>query len=98
MCLDRNNRLATCASTHFTDMINATLAPPEAASPLELNINSIKGLEAADPLGGMIRMDSPQANAGGDAAFSIPLQIPAGRHGMQPELAVSYSASAVPAP
>ncbi|MBR1912773.1 MAG: hypothetical protein IJ828_10530, partial [Treponema sp.] len=91
VCLDRGGRLATCASTHFTDMMNATLAPPEAAGPLELNMNSIKGLEAADPLGGMIRMDSPKANAGGDASFSLPLQIPSGRRGMQPELAVAYS-------
>lgn len=89
--VNRPEATITSASTHFTDMINATLSLPDTSGPLELNINSIKGLEAADPLSGMIVMNTPQGNAGGDASFSLPLQVPAGRRGMQPEIAAAYS-------
>ncbi|MBQ3800348.1 MAG: hypothetical protein II837_08655, partial [Treponema sp.] len=89
--LNRPDATLTSASTHFTDMINATLSLPDTASPLELNLNSIKELEAADPLGGMIRIDAPQGDAGGSASFGIQLQIPAGRRGMQPTVALGYT-------
>ncbi|MBQ3799126.1 MAG: hypothetical protein II837_02410, partial [Treponema sp.] len=89
--LDRPGATLTSASTHFTDMINATLSLPDTAAPLELNLNSIKELEAADPLGGMIQIEVPQGDAGGAASFGIQLQIPAGRRGMQPTVALGYT-------
>ncbi len=85
--------LVTSKSTHFTDMINATLTLPEAASPLNFNINSIKNLEAANPGNGVIQIKNPEGNQNGDANFSFELPVPNGRRGMQPQLILSYSSS-----
>ena len=78
-------------SAHFTDMINATLTMPESASPVDVNLNSIKNLEAAKPDGHLIKFNPPKASNMGDASFSFELGIPAGRRGMQPQISVSYS-------
>ncbi|MBR4789825.1 MAG: hypothetical protein IK024_02920, partial [Treponema sp.] len=74
-------------------MINATLTMPEVTGPVDFNINSIKGLEAAKPDGHLIKFNPPAASNSGDAAFSFILDIPAGRSGMQPQIAVSYSSA-----
>ncbi|MBR4790825.1 MAG: hypothetical protein IK024_08050, partial [Treponema sp.] len=74
-------------------MINATLTMPEVTGPVDFNINSIKGLEAAKPDGHLIKFNPPDASNSGDAAFSFILDIPAGRSGLQPQIAVSYSSA-----
>lgn len=89
--VDRENHKVRSLSTHFTDMINATLALPEPASPADVNLNSIKNLEAARPDGHLIKFNPPKAGNTGDASFSLELGIPAGRHGMQPRVSVCYS-------
>ena len=80
-------------SSHFTDMINATLTLPESASPVDVNLNSIKNLEAAKPDGHLIKFNSPKASNMGDASFSFELAVPAGRRGMEPAISVSYSSA-----
>jgi len=50
-------------STHFTDMINGTLTLPETADPLDFNINSIKNLEAANPLSGIVSVQGLEGGA-----------------------------------
>ncbi|MBR6064695.1 MAG: hypothetical protein IKP54_11145 [Bacteroidales bacterium] len=52
---------------------------------------SIKELKAADPLDGLTLMQPPTANNSGTANLSYPIEIPAGRQGMQPNLALTYS-------
>ncbi|MBQ3650782.1 MAG: hypothetical protein II957_11340, partial [Treponema sp.] len=91
--IDRNNHTLTSATTHFTDMINAVLTLPETASPVDVNLNSIKQLEAASPAQSVIRMDAPTASPSGEASFSLPLEIPGGRRGMNPSVALVYSSS-----
>ena len=91
--IDQEKCLVKSRTNHFTDMINATLTLPESASPVDVNLNSIKNLEAAKPDSHLIKFNSPQASNSGDAAFSFELQIPGGRRGMQPGLTVSYSSS-----
>jgi RHS repeat-associated protein len=78
-------------TTHFTDMINGTLSLPEGPAPLRFNINSIKGLEAANPSAGVPGIEGLEANNTGSASFSIPIEIPPGRAGMTPRVAVTYS-------
>ena len=89
--IDKENHKVRSLSTHFTDMINATLALPESAGPADVNLNSIKSLEAARPDGHLIKFNPPEAGNMGDASFSFELAVPAGRKGMQPRISVSYS-------
>jgi len=91
--IDRTNHTLTSATTHFTDMINAVLTLPETASPVDVNLNSIKQLEAVNPAQSVIRMDAPTASPSGEASFSLPLEIPGGRRGMNPSVALVYSSS-----
>lgn len=78
-------------TTHFTDMINATITMPEGPSPLNFNINSIKNLEAANPSSGVAKIEGLEANNTGTASFRLALDVPAGRAGMQPAVALTYS-------
>jgi hypothetical protein len=78
-------------TTHFTDMINGTLALPEGPKPLDVNINSIKGLEAANPNAGVIKLEGLEGNSDGAANFAFELELPGGRAGMTPRVAVTYS-------
>ena len=89
--VDKEEHKVRSLSTHFTDMINATLAMPETASPVDVNINSIKNLEAAKPDGHLIKFNPPKASNMGDGTFSFELAVPAGRKGMQPQVSISYS-------
>ena len=89
--IDKENHKVRSLSTHFTDMINATLALPESAGPADVNLNSIKNLEAARPDGHLIKFNPPEAGNMGDASFSFELAVPEGRKGMQPQISVSYS-------
>jgi RHS repeat-associated protein len=66
---------------------------PEHAEGESFDPNQIKDLEAADPGNGVTLIDAPGASATGDATLSYPLQTPAGRAGVQPELALRYDSS-----
>ena len=78
-------------TTHFTDMINGTLSLPEGPSPLRFNLNSIKGLEAANPSSGVVGIQGLEANNTGSASFQIPIELPPGRAGMVPRVSITYS-------
>ncbi|MDD7416543.1 MAG: SpvB/TcaC N-terminal domain-containing protein [Treponemataceae bacterium] len=91
--IDEEKCLVVSRTTHFTDMINATLTLPESASPSDINLNSIKNLEAAKPDGHLIKFNPPKASNTGDAEFSFEFDIPSGRRGMQPSVSVSYSST-----
>ena len=91
--VDKKNHKVRSLSTHFTDMINATLTMPESASPVDVNLNSIKNLEAAKPDSHLIKFNPPKASNMGDASFSFELAVPAGRHGVQPQVGISYSSA-----
>ena len=60
--VDKDSCVVRSLSTHFTDMINATLTLPESASPVDVNLNSIKNLEAAKPDGHLIKFNPPKNN------------------------------------
>ena len=91
--IDQKNCVVKSRTNHFTDMINATLTLPESASPVDVNLNSIKNLEAAKPDSHLIKFNPPQVSNTGDAAFSFELGIPGGRRGMQPSISISYSSA-----
>lgn len=80
-------------TTHFTDYINAIIKVPESPEVEAYNSTSMKGIRAANPTAAVNLIDPPSANNTGSAAISYPINIPAGRNGMQPQLAVSYNSA-----
>ena len=82
--VDKEYNKVRSLSTHFTDMINATLTMPETANPVDVNLNSIKNLEASKPDGHLIKFNTPTASNRGDASFSFEFGLPSGRRGMEP--------------
>ena len=80
-------------TTHFTDFINEILKAPEMPETQAFVPTMMSDLEAADPMSGETVMQPPAPNNDGTASLSYPLDIPAGRQGMQPSLALTYSSS-----
>ncbi|WP_437956878.1 SpvB/TcaC N-terminal domain-containing protein [Sorangium sp. So ce119] len=75
---------------HFTDFINATLAMPDAPGARSFDPSSIKGLALGSPLAGVTMIAPPEANSSGSAHLSHPIEVPPGRNGIQPSLAIRY--------
>jgi hypothetical protein len=89
--VDTDRHVIVSETTHFTDMINATVAVPDLPQGTSFNPTQIKGIQAADPASSMTLIQPPTANNSGAAALSYPIELPAGRAGVQPSLAVSYN-------
>ncbi|HEY0651751.1 MAG TPA: SpvB/TcaC N-terminal domain-containing protein [Chryseosolibacter sp.] len=83
--------LVIAKTTHFTDMINGIIKVPESPEVEAYNSTSMKGIKAANPTAGINLINPPQANNTGSAALSYPISVPAGRNGLQPQLAISYN-------
>ncbi len=52
---------------------------------------ALTGIQAANPAEGIHLMQPPSVSRTGEAAISYPLDIPAGRQGMAPSLALTYN-------
>lgn len=91
--VDTQNQIVYSRTNHFTDYINGVLKVPESSDAMAYTPTSIKDLKAADPLEGITLMTPPEANNQGTANLTYPLTIPAGRRGMQPQLAVNYNSA-----
>ena len=91
--VDQKDKKVKSKTDHFTDMINATLTMPEHPEAASFNPTQIKDIKAADPGAGINVIEPPQANNTGSANLSYPIEIPAGRSGMQPQLGVQYNSS-----
>jgi hypothetical protein len=81
-------------SEHFTDFINATIAKPESPGPLSLNPTSMKDIKVANPAAGITLIEPPVPNSRGTANVHMPIEVPPGRNGLQPQLAISYDSDA----
>lgn len=79
---------------HFTDMINGIIKVPEAPEVEAYNSTSMKGIKAANPTAAVNLINPPQANNTGNASLGYPINVPAGRAGMQPQLTISYNSGA----
>ncbi|HEX3130666.1 MAG TPA: SpvB/TcaC N-terminal domain-containing protein, partial [Thermoanaerobaculia bacterium] len=78
------------ATDHFTDFIAATLALPDEPAGESLTPNSLDELATADPSAGIDLIEAPEAGPTGNAGLSFPITVPPGRHGLEPELEVTY--------
>jgi hypothetical protein len=92
--VDETNHVVTSLTDHFTDMINATVSAPEHPEGTSFNPNQIKGIQAANPGAGINLINPPQPNNQGENRLSYPIEVPAGRLGIQPQLLVSYNSTA----
>ena len=78
-------------TTHFTDFVNELLKAPEMPETQAFVPTAMSSLEAANPMEGISLMQPPVVMQDGTASLCYPLDIPAGRGGMQPSLALTYS-------
>ncbi|MFZ3090664.1 MAG: SpvB/TcaC N-terminal domain-containing protein [Nitrospirota bacterium] len=91
--IDTQAQTVTSLTDHFTDMINATVTVPDHPQAVSFNPTQIKDIKAADPGSQINLIEPPRANNTGDARLSYPIEIPPGRNGLQPQLAVQYNSS-----
>ncbi|HEY0734504.1 MAG TPA: SpvB/TcaC N-terminal domain-containing protein, partial [Herpetosiphonaceae bacterium] len=89
--VDAQAGVVVSLTDHFTDMINATVTVPDHPEALSYNPTSIKDIKAADPGANINLIEPPSANATGDARVSVPIEVPPGRNGMQPEISLGYT-------
>lgn len=89
--IDKGKNEVVALTDHFTDMINAVIQVPDSPQNTQFNPTQIKDIKAADPGAKVNLIEPPQANNMGDARLSYPIEVPPGRRGMQPQLAVQYS-------
>lgn len=78
-------------TNHFTDFVNSILKTPEAPLTQAYTPTSMKDYKYADPMAGYNIMGAPSANNEGTANMSFPLELPKGRQGMEPQLAITYN-------
>jgi len=88
--LAQNDGEMVSVTEHFTDFINATIAMPEHPGTQSINPTSLKDMKLADPAAGIALIQAPTANSRGTANLRFPIEVPPGRHGVQPDLAITY--------
>jgi len=91
--VDKTTQEITSYTDHFTDFINATVTVPDSPQAAAFNPTQIKDIKAASPAAKVNLIDAPQANNMGDARLGYAIEVPPGRQGMQPQLAVQYNSS-----
>lgn len=73
---------------------SSAVEAPEHPEGEAFNPNKIKDIKAADPGAGITLIEAPSAANTGDARLTYPLEVPPGRNGVAPKLALNYSSSA----
>ena len=91
--VDTVNHIVVSQTTHFTDFINAVIHTPEIPEVKAFVPTQINEMEEPNPLVGVPMIPEPQANSHGTMELTYPIDIPAGRNGIQPNINLSYSSA-----
>lgn len=91
--LDEQAGTVRSLSDHFTVMINAVVVAPEHPQLRQFNPNEIRGIQAADPGQRISLIEPPRPTSRGDATLSYFFDLPPGRLGLAPSLALTYNSS-----
>src|SRR5262249_14353723 len=91
--IDRRNQTVTARTDHFTDFITGTVVVPDHQQVEGFTPPTISSLKPADPGNKINLIGAPQANSAGDARLAYPVELPGGRNGHQPSLAIAYDSS-----
>ena len=83
----------TAETTHFTDFIAATIAQPDHPSAASFSAQTRSDLKVGDPTTGMTLIQPPSASNDGAAHLSYHIDVPPGRHGMGPNLNLTYNSN-----
>jgi hypothetical protein len=88
--VDAVNGVVYSRTDHFTDFVNAIIQSPEAPQ-TNAYTPTMSDIQFANPFDGFNMISPPSANNQGTANLQFPIEIPAGRQGMQPQLAITYN-------
>ena len=88
--VDASGAVLASVTDHFTDFVNATLAMPDQPGAKSFNPNEIQGIELGSPSAGIPLIEPPEAGSNGSARLSHAIEVPPGRNGLQPALAIGY--------
>jgi hypothetical protein len=89
--INEKEKTVSVLTTHFTDYINGIIQAPESPETAGFTSTMMNDIKAADPSSEMTIISPPEVSQKGDANVSYPIKIPAGRKGMQPQIALQYS-------
>ncbi len=89
--INEKEKTVSVLTTHFTDYINGIIQAPESPETAGFTSTMMNDIKAADPSSEMTIISPPEVSQKGDANVSYPIKIPAGRKGMQPQVALQYS-------
>ena len=76
-----------------TPLVERSSTEPDALRPASFAPTTIKDIQSANPGDGINLIEPPEPHSSGDARLSYPIQVPPGRHGMQPDIAIRYDSS-----
>ena len=91
--IDVENKKIFALTNHFTDYIAGVIQVPESPDSDSYTPTTLNDIPAAHPGDKVNLIEMPNINQNGDAVLSYPIEIPAGRQGMQPNLSLQYNSS-----
>ena len=93
VAIDTIEHTITSLTTHFTDFANAVIKIPEMPESKAFVPTSATDLPDANPMRGIPMIEKPTPNNKGTAELTYPIELPEGRHGMQPNVDLHYSSA-----
>lgn len=91
--VDTVHHVVTSYTTHFTDFANAVIKVPDMPESKAYVPTAMTDLPDANPMKGIPMVEVPTANNRGTAELTYPIELPQGRHSMQPNVDLHYSSA-----
>lgn len=92
--INKTDKTIISLTNHFTDYINGIIQTPESPETAGFTPTMMNDIKAVDPSAEMTLISAPEVSQKGEANVSYPIKIPAGRKGMQPQIAINYNSDA----